>query len=281
MPPGTAAAFVFPEAYLKISQLDQIGKGYHTPRMEHMTLIFLAGALAGAMNSAAGGGSFVTLPVLMVSGLPSVSANATSTVALFPGSLAGAYAYRHDYAGVSGLPVKALFGVSLAGGFLGALLLRLTPTTVFDGLIPWLLLLGTLAFALGPKLGLLLRRRLRLGLVALLTGQGLLGVYGGYFGGAVGILMMAVWAVFGATDIKAMNAAKTLMVGVTNATAVMLFSATGMVQWPEACTMLAGAVIGSYGGARWARQISSHRLRAGTTVFNVAMTLYFFLRSPS
>lgn len=169
--------------------------------------------------------------------------------------------------------------MSLTGGFLGALLLRLTPTAVFNWLIPWLLLLGTLAFALGPKLGLLLRRRIQLGPVALLAGQGLLGIYGGYFGGAVGILMMAAWAVFGVTDIKAMNAAKTLLVGVTNATAVILFSATGMVQWPEACTTLTGAVIGSYGGARWARRISSHRLRAGTTLFNVAMTLYFFLRS--
>lgn len=221
----------------------------------------------------------MTLPALIASGLPSVSANATSTVALFPGSLAGAYAYRHDYAGVSDLPTKALLGVSLGGGFLGALLLRLTPTTLFDGLIPWLLLLGTLAFALGPKLGILLRRHMRLGPVALLAGQGLLGIYGGYCGGAVGILMMAVWAVFGVTDIKAMNAAKTLMVGVTNATAVILFTVTGMVQWPEACAMLAGAVIGSYCGARWARRISANRLRAGTTVFNVAMTLYFFLRS--
>lgn len=175
--------------------------------------------------------------------------------------------------------MKALLGVSLAGGFLGALLLRLTPTAVFDWLIPWLLLLGTLAFALGPKLGLLLRGRIPLGPIPLLAGQGLLGIYGGYFGGAVGILMMAIWAVFGVTDIKAMNAAKTLLVGVTNATAVLLFSATGMVYWPEACTMLTGAVFGSYTGARWARTLSSHRLRTGTTLFNVAMTLYFFLRT--
>ena len=278
IPVAVFFAYVNSVGCLKLSQLDQFDKGYNTPGMENTILVFFAGIVAGTINSVAGGGSFVTLPALMATGMPSVFANATSTFALYPGSLAGAYAYRYDYAGLTGLPVKMLLGVSLAGGFVGAILLRLTPTAVFDWLIPWLLLLATVAFALGPKLGRMLHGRLPIGPISLLIGQGLLGVYGGYFGGAVGILMMAIWTIFGVTDIKAMNAAKTISVGVTNATAVVLFSLTGMVYWPEACTMLTGAVIGGYGGARWARGISPHRLRTGMTFFNVAMTLFFFLR---
>lgn len=247
--------------------------------MDNTGLIFSAGLLAGAMNSAAGGGSFVTLPALLWSGVPSVAANASSTVALFPGSLAGAIAYRDDYAGFHGVPVKAMLWASLAGGFAGALLLYTTPSTVFDKLIPWLLLLGTVAFALGPKAGLVLRRVIHIGPNSLLIGQALLGVYGGYFGGAVGIMMMAFWGLFGSTDIKAMNAAKTLLVGVTNSSAVLCFAVTGLVWWQETGTMLVGAMIGGYGGARLARRIRPHYLRAGTTIFNFTMTLYFFMRS--
>jgi uncharacterized membrane protein YfcA len=247
--------------------------------MDHITLIFAAGMVAGAMNSAAGGGSFITLPALIFSGVPSVSANASSTVALFPGSLVGAWAYREEYKAFIGVPMKAMLWVSLSGGLIGALLLYSTPSTIFDRLIPWLLMIGTLAFAFGPRIGILLRRVIHIGPAALLIGQAVLGIYGGYFGGAVGIMMMAVWSLFGITDIKAMNAAKTLLVGVTNSTAVLCFAASGMVLWPQACTMLIGAVIGGYVGARCARRLNPYYLRAGITTFNVIMTLLFFMRS--
>lgn len=247
--------------------------------MENHLLIFFAGLLAGAMNSAAGGGSFITFPALVYWGMPSISANATSTVALFPGSLAGAWAYRRECRSFTGAPLKAMIWASLGGGLVGSLLLYTTPTKVFDQLIPWLLVAGTLAFACGPRLGLLVRRSIMIGPGTLLAGQALLAVYGGYFGGAVGIMMMAVWSLFGITDIRAMNAAKTMLVGVTNSAAVICFTLTGLVRWEQACLMLAGAIIGGYGGARGARRIAPHHLRIGITLFNVVMTIVFFMRS--
>lgn len=231
------------------------------------------------MNSVAGGGSFITLPVLIFTGIPSVSANASSTVALFPGSIAGAWAYRSECARFSGAPLKPMLAVSLVGGLCGALLLRITPTAIFDRAIPWLLLVGTAAFAAGPRLGTLMGWKAGMRPVPLLAAQAVLGVYGGYFGGAVGIMMMAVWNLFGITDIRAMNGAKTLLVGVTNAAAVLCFAATGLVWWPQAAAMMAGAVIGGYSGAHCARRINPARLRMGITIFNVIITAIFFMKS--
>lgn len=247
--------------------------------MENTVLIFLAGLVAGAMNSAAGGGSFVTLPALVFIGMPSVFANASSTAALFPGSLAGAWAYREECAAFTGAPMKSMLLVSLAGGATGALLLYTTPSAAFDKILPWLLVAGTLAFAFGPKVGILVRWVVHIDSQTLLIGQGLLAVYGGYFGGAVGIMMMAVWSLLGITDIKSMNASKTLLVGITNSAAVVCFTATGLIWWPQVCVMLVGAVIGGYCGARCTRRISPRCLRTGITIFNVVMTAIFLMRS--
>lgn len=247
--------------------------------MDTTLLIFFAGLLAGFMNSVAGGGSFIALPALIFTGIPSVSANASSTVALFPGSLAGAWAYRSECTAFSGAPLKPMMAVSLAGGLLGALLLQLTPTPLFDRAIPWLLALGTVAFATGPKLGRFISGTPQESRAAILAAQAVLGVYGGYFGGAVGIMMMAVWGLFGMTDIRAMNGVKTLLVGVTNAAAVFWFAAAGLVWWPQALTMLTGAVIGGYSGARCARRLNAVYLRRGITVFNVVITACFFLKT--
>jgi len=244
-------------------------------------LIFAAGLLAGFMNSVAGGGSFITFPTLIFAGVPSVSANATSTVALFPGSIAGAWAYRRECTTFTAAPLKAMIFSSLTGGLLGALLLQLTPTMLFDKAIPWLLAVGTAVFAAGPKLGGLMQRKLHGQSAALLTAQTLLGIYGGYFGGAVGIMMMAVWSLFGILDIRVMNGIKTLLVGVTNAAAVLWFSAMGMVWWPQALVMLAGGIIGGYSGARCARHLNPIFLRRGITVFNIIITTYFFVKMMS
>jgi uncharacterized membrane protein YfcA len=246
--------------------------------MEINMLLFFAGLLAGAMNSAAGGGSFVTFPALVLAGLPSVSANATSAVALFPGSLAGAWAYRRECRSFTAIPLKPMIGASLAGGLLGALLLHMTPTRIFDSLIPWLLALGTVAFSFGPKIGCLMRKSVQPGYPFMLILQAALAVYGGYFGGAVGIMMMAAWSVFGITDIRSMNAAKTLLVGMTNSAAVIYFAGTELVWWSQSMVMLTGAVIGGYGGACWVRRISPQRLRTGITFFNVAITVVFFVQ---
>src|SRR5882724_3670795 len=122
-----------------------------------LALLAGAGFLAGVMNAVAGGGSFVTFPALVAAGLPSVGANASSTVALFPGQVTTAYAYRKQLRDFEGLSMRMLIPLSLAGGICGALLLLLTPQSTFDRVIPWLLLAGTIAFAFGPRLGLLQR----------------------------------------------------------------------------------------------------------------------------
>src|SRR5579863_699398 len=204
--------------------MDSLSMGLHV-------LLGVAGLLAGLMNSVAGGGSFVSFPALVLAGVPSVAANASSAVALFPGSAAGAWAYRRELQGFKGVPLKLLCAVSVAGGTAGALLLLWTPQAAFDAAMPWLLLLGTLAFAGGRRLGTWLRRWMRIGPAALLGTQFLLAIYGGYFGGAVGLMMMAAWTIFGAEDLRKMNAVKTLLVGATNAIAVVCFVAAGEVRW--------------------------------------------------
>ena len=231
------------------------------------------------MNSAAGGGSFVTLPVLIFAGVPSVIANASSTVALFPGSFAGAWAYRHDFAPFDGVSMRALWGASVAGGLVGALLLLFTPITTFDAIFPWLLLFGTLAFTFGRQAGAALRRMVHIGPAVLVSGQFLLGIYGGYFGGAVGIVTLAIWSLFFVVNINALNAAKTLLVGSMNATAVVCFVIAGKVWWPQAAVMMVAAVLGGYFGARFTRRLPPAKVRLGITVLTFAMTAAVFYRA--
>src|SRR5690348_4612997 len=154
--------------------------------MHDLVLLACAGLLAGAMNAIAGGGSFVSFPAMIAAGLPAVVANASSTVALFPGTIASTWAYRRDFGRTRGLRVRALLPISVAGGLLGAILLLATPARVFDIVIPFLLLLATLTFAFGVRAGLALRRVVRVGPAALLPMQFVISIYGGYFGGAVG-----------------------------------------------------------------------------------------------
>lgn len=246
-----------------------------------LSFVLLAGAgfLAGAMNAVAGGGSFITLPALVLTGVPSAMANASSTVALLPGSLASTWAYRSDLADLGEVPLRFLLVTSLLGGFLGALLLLLTPQRAFDALVPWLLLLATLVFAVGQRLGRALRRRVRLGTGPLLLTQLGLAIYGGYFGGAVGIMMMAAWSLLSASDFKAMNPAKTLLVAATNTVAVACFVVAGQVWWPQTLVLLLAGTLGGYVSARAARHLDPRHVRRGVLVLSTLTTVAFFLRA--
>jgi uncharacterized membrane protein YfcA len=247
--------------------------------MDHPLLLFAAGLIAGTMNAVAGGGSFVTLPALVFAGVPSVPANASSTVALFPASFASAWAYRHDYRAFPQVSFKAMLAASLCGGLVGAILLLSTPSRRFDAILPWLLLAGSLAFAFGAKVGDLMRDHFTPGPLAMLGVQSLIGLYAGYYGGAAGLMMLAAWGLFGLRDLKAMNATRTLLVGSANAVAVLCFAVAGTVWWPQALLMLVAAVIGGYGGARLARRLDPAKTRAVITVFNFGMTAEFFWRA--
>jgi uncharacterized membrane protein YfcA len=233
---------------------------------------------AGLMNSVAGGGSFLTFPALVFTGVPSVVANATSTVALCPGALASAWAYRHDFKSLE-LPLKPALFVSIAGGIVGALLLLFTSQRTFDIVIPWLLLAASLTFAFGPRVMRRFKRQSWLGPKMLIAFQFLVGIYGGYFGGAVGILMLAVWSLAGLRDIHAMNGGRTLLGGVMNAAAVVCFIIAGKVWWLQTSIMLVGAVAGGYIGARFARQISPAVIRGMIIVVSAVVTAVFFLRT--
>jgi uncharacterized membrane protein YfcA len=244
--------------------------------------LLLAGAalVAGAMNAVAGGGSFFTFPALVFAGVPPLSANASSSVALFPGTLASALAFRHDRKDFEGVSFGATLAVSIAGGIVGAILLLITPYRAFELIVPWLLLWATLAFIFGPRLAPMLRRSFHPRPGVLLGAQFLIAVYGGYFGGAVGLIMLAVWGLFGVRDIRMMNANRTLLGGIMNAAAVILFIAAGKIWWQETAVMLVGAVIGGYVVARMVRKLNPRYLRAAVTVIGIGVTIAFFLRKP-
>ena len=243
-----------------------------------LAMLLAAGFAAGTMNAIAGGGSFFSFPALVFAGLPSVAANASSTVALFPGAVSSAWVYRHDFADIGGVKLWQLLAISVTGGLLGAILLLVTPVSTFDAVVPWLLLFATLAFAFGRDLGTRLRRHIRIGPPALLVVQFVLGLYGGYFGGAVGIMMLATWTLLGTETLVRLNPARILMVGATNAVAVLCFIAAGQVWWPETLAMLAGAFAGGYAGANIGRRLSAPASRAIILTVTVSMTIVFFWR---
>jgi len=200
----------------------------------------------------------------------------SSTIALYPGSLTSAWAYRGQFQTILDVPIKTLFLATLTGGLVGALLLLFTPNSVFDKMIPWLLLLGSVIFALGPRIGALLKRIYQPNASFLLLSQFLLGVYGGYFGGAVGIMMMAVWSVLGLNDIQTMNALKVVLVAAANTVAVLSFTAAGTVFWRETLVMMVAAALGGYLGALIALRLKSSQIRLGITVVNFLIVAAFF-----
>jgi uncharacterized protein len=244
----------------------------------HFLSLVLAGLFAGTMNAVAGGGSFVTFPVLVLAGLPPIAANASSTVALFPGTMASSWAYRDDLRGIGGIGLKVLLPITLIGGMTGAILLLVTPGGVFDAVIPWLLLLATLTFAGGRRLGEWLRRHLRIGRSAFLVIQFILSIYGGYFGGAVGLMMMAVWTLLDSSELKAMAAPRALLVSTANGAAVVCFAVAGAVWWPETLAMMVSAIAGGYYGARAGRRLPATVLRWFVVLLSAMVTAGFFLR---
>jgi uncharacterized membrane protein YfcA len=248
--------------------------------MNHMALVFGAGVLAGAMNALAGGGSFVSLPALIAAGVPSVQANASSTVALFPGGMASAWAYRDGMGPIGAVSSRSMLLVTLIGGAMGAILLLRTPTTIFDVVLPWLLLLATALLGFGRRLGEMLRRRCRISPRAVLAVQLCLGIYGGYFGGAVGIMMTAAWGLLDTgRDVKSLNGPRTLLVTAANTIAAVFFAVARAVQWPNTLMMLVGALLGGYGGAQIGRRAPSKIIRRGTLLLTGCITLIFFFRA--
>jgi uncharacterized protein len=245
-------------------------------------MLIAAGFVAGAMNSIAGGGTFVTLPALTLAGLPPTGANASSTVALFPATLASSWAYRDDLLPLAGVRTGALLMLSLAGGLVGALLLLWTPERAFSLIVPWLLLAATIALASGARLGNALRAvGLRMGHRSLFLAQFILGIYGGYFGGAVGLMILAVWTLFTNVELRSMTPLRVLMVAAANGIAVICFSFSGSIRWRETLVVMAGGIAGGYLGAHLGRRLPARVVRALILTVTIVTTAGFFLRAHS
>ncbi len=247
--------------------------------MEMFLLLAGAGFLAGGMNAVAGGGSFIAFPAMVLAGVPSVPANASTTVALFPGTVASVMAYRKDPKGFAEVSTRGLFITSISGGLVGALLLLSTPSPTFDFIVPWLLLVATLTFTFGQKLGTWLRRWVRIGARELLGVQFVLGIYSGYFGGGVGIMMLAAWSLLISADVMRLNPTRIMMVSAANGVAVICFAFSGQIWWTQTLAMLAGSTVGGYAGASIARRANPQVLRTTIIVIGAVMTAVFFYRA--
>lgn len=243
-----------------------------------LALLCLSALAAGAVNSIAGGGTLLTFPALLRV-IGAVEANATSTVALLPGSFAGAFGYRQELAACRRL-IGWLFLPSLLGGFVGSRLVTEYPPEVFERLIPWLILTASALFLLqGP-----LRRLTGAGahgpptgktLAVVIGAQFLIAVYGGYFGAGIGILMLSVLPFMGTRTIHETNAAKTFLAAVINGITILNFIIEGKVVWSYALAMAAAAIAGGYVGARFARRLPPLYVRLLVVVLGFALGGYY------
>jgi uncharacterized protein len=247
-------------------------------------VLFAAAVFGGALNSVAGGGSFLTFPALLFVGVPPISANTTSTAALLPGVFASITGYREDFPKAT-LFVICLAVASLVGSLAGAVLLLKTPEDDFRRLIPYLLGFATLTFVLSKRLSEWMGRGEHQvaapsprALAGISAGQLVISVYGGYFGGGMGILMLATLGLMGMQNIHAMNAVKNLLAAIINTVAFVTFVFARNIVWPYAAVMLVGSMIGGYFGARYVRRLDQTLVRGFITVVGIAMTAYFFVR---
>ena len=248
----------------------------------NIPILFLAAVLGGALNAVAGGGSFIAFPALLFTGVPPVPANATNTVALWTGLAFSGGAFRHHLK-VQRTVLITLTAVSSIGGIVGALLLLRTPAHTFLRVLPWLMLAATSLFIAGPRLTKAdpqsgTNPRLR-ALAAAAFFQLLVGIYGGYFGGGMGIVVLAMLTAFGMANIHEMNAFKTVLSSATNGIAVLIFIFKHAVFWPQAIIMIAGAALGGYFGARYSLRLPRLWVRWFVIAIGAGMTAYFFVHA--
>jgi len=246
-----------------------------------IVLVGIAAFCAGAMNSVAGGGTFFSFPALLAVGVPPIVANASNSVALWPASMSGAWAFRNELARYKRYLIPMGI-VSFIGGIGGGLLLLATENATFSKLIPWLLLFATLLFAFSGKLSAWLRgpsAGAPSNSPAALAGQAVVSVYGGFFGAGMGILMLASLAMAGHDDVHEINAIKNLLSAIIYSVTVLTFVIAGAVSWPHTLLMLATATLGGYWGATIARKIPSLWLRRFIIAVGLLLTVVYFYKN--
>jgi hypothetical protein len=260
------------------------------PDIVHIAAYMIAGCIAGVMNAIAGGGTLVTFPTLIFGGLPSIAANATSTIALLPAALSSAYSYRHAAKSVSRW-LRVFAPVSLAGGLAGGVLLVRTPSHVFDTLVPFLILFATVLFMANATFSRLFTRLAGKNPAAIhgadpprawVAGAALfqlaVAVYGGYFGAGIGILMLASLGLLGFSDVHEMNALKVRLGFLINVVAAAYFIASGLVDWPSAGVMAVGTIAGGYWGAQLAQKIPQAKVRSLITAIGLVISAVMFYK---
>ncbi len=243
-------------------------------------VLLLAAFFAGALNAVAGGGSFLTLPALVFAGVPPVAANASGTLALLPGYVASTFGFRHELGGIDRRHLLLTLALSLVGGATGAALLLITSNAAFRRIVPWLLLAATLLFALAPWLlaRLASRHNAEAGTGTTAAGVALVSIYGGYFNGGLGILLLALYGLLGERSLNRANALKNLVSAVLTTIAATLYAIGGAVVWQKALPMMLAAVAGGYFGARLGRRIPPAILRAAIVLIGLVMAALFFAR---
>ncbi len=247
--------------------------------MPEWLILIIASFLAGILNSIAGGGSFLTFPALVFVGISPVAANATSAVAVFPGYLGAAAGFRRE---IFSFPQRRLLQYSFIaaiGGLIGSLLLLITSNVLFSTLVPWLLLFATALFAIGGKVTGWLKNHPYLIGRHELSILFLVSVYGGYFNGGLGIILLALFTLFGMSNLNTMNGLKNGLSFILSAVSVVTFSIAGIVHWPEAVIMMIGSTTGGYTGAVVARALPGGVLRLIIIMVGLLMTVIFFQRS--
>jgi uncharacterized protein len=253
--------------------------------LSHAIILFGAALLAGAINAVAGGGSFVTFPTLMFIGVPAKFANATNTVALWPGQVASIGAYRRQFAALSRRNVLPLVATCVVGGILGAWTLLKTPESIFVWLVPWLILAATIIFMMsGPVTRWVRQRSSRGEHHEFNTGRGVvlqlfIAFYIGYFGAGAGILILAMLALLGMEEIHTMNALKAVLTTIANGVAIILFVITPhAVYWPQAILMVVASMVGGYFGAHFAQKTKPENVRAIVIGIGFTLSAYYFAR---
>jgi uncharacterized membrane protein YfcA len=242
--------------------------------------VIIAAFVAGAQNALAGGGSFLTFPALLYAGLDPRAANITSSIALFPAQVTTGLSNQELLTGAAGLSVRALALISLIGGALGALLLLATPVSIFTRLMPYLVLFATLVFAWGN----FFRKtrgpgaKPRIGPLGAAIVQFLIALYGGYFGGGIGILMMATFTTAGMA-LRRAAATKNMLASVMGGSSVLIFVIEVKFDWRIVLAFAVAAVLGGRMGVYLVRRINETALRVGITAVGAALTIALFSRS--
>lgn len=251
--------------------------------LQQAIFLFVAGILGGALNAVAGGGSFIAFPALLFTGVPPIPANATNTIALWTGVTASGGAFR-ERLDTPRRVMAPLLVTSFIGGIAGALLLLKTPAHTFMQVLPWLMGGATLLFVFGKKLA--GNRGSSVGheaTTAAIVGASIfelfVAIYGGYFGGGVGIVNLAMLAAVGMTDIHEMNALKSVLGMAINGVAVIVFVVRRAVFWPQAVVMIAGAIVGGYFGAHYSMRLPQQWVRRFVIAVGAGMTVYFFVKA--